>query len=168
MKKKIILAFITTLIISENIVADEYKVMSDGMSVGLQKIDMGGDADGILSYEFGIYKMMGNKIRYGWEWSGGFMNDDSSASSELIGDISGRLGYAPLFNLDIYGTLGYGVQTFGAITSAMGPVYGLAVHYGISDNMGIALSYKKYNLDYEYFDIDYDSSAMGLKLNFTF
>jgi len=168
MKSKRVLALIATLLMSENIVADEYKIMSSGFSLGVQKIDMGGDADGILSYEAGFYTMTGDKMRYGWEWSAGIMNDDSSASSEMVGDISGRLGYAPLPNLDVYGTLGYGIQTFGIITSATGPVYGLAVHYGISEKMGIALSYKKYNLDYEYFDINYDSSAMGLKLNFTF
>jgi len=166
--KKMVLALIATLAMSESITANEYKVMSNGMSVGIQKIDMGGDADGITSYELGMYMMTGKKIRYGWEWSGGFMNDDSSASSELIGDISGRLGYAPLSNLDIYGTVGYGIQTFGVITNATGLVYGLALHYGMSEKMGIALSYKKYDLDYEYFNVNYNSNAIGVKLDFAF
>ena len=166
--KKTVWALTAILVMSESIIADDYKVMSNGVSLGMQKIDMGGDSDSISSYEVGYYMMTGDKMRYGWEGNIGATNDDSSASSEMIGDISGRLGYAPLSNLDIYGTLGYGMQTFGVITSASGLVYGLALHYGISDSMGIAVSYKKYNLDYEYFDIDYDSSAMGVKLDFAF
>jgi len=166
--KKIVLALISTLVMSENIIADEYRVMSNGLSLGIQKLDMGGSSDSISSYELGYYMMTGDKMRYGWEGNIGMTNDDSSASSEMIGDVSGRLGYAPLSNLDIYGTLGYGIQTFGIVTSASGLVYGLALHYGISERMGIAVSYKKYNLDYEYFDINYDSSAMGVKLDFSF
>jgi len=166
--KKTIWVLIAILTMSENIMANDYKVMSNSISLGIQKLDMGGDADNIISYELGYHIMIGDDIRYGWEWNMGILEDDSSASSEFLGDISGRFGYAPLANLDIYGTIGYGMQTFGIVTSATGLVYGLGIHYGISDSMGIAVSYKKYNLDYDFFDIEYDSSAMGVKLDFAF
>ena len=168
--KKIVLVLIATLAMNENIVANEYKVMSNGITLGVQQIDMGGDIDNIISYELGFYQILGNsnKIKYGWEWNIGYTDDDSSASSEFIGDISGVLGYAIQPNLDIYGTIGYGMQTFGIITDATGLVYGLGLRYGMSEKIGIALSYKKYNLDYEYFNVNYNSNAIGVKLDFAF
>ena len=161
--KKTVWALMATLVMSENMMADDYKIMSSGMSVGVQKMDS------LNSYEIGYYMMTGKEMRYGWEFNLGAISANSEDALDVIGDVSGRFGYAPLSNLDIYGTLGYGVQTFaGGATSANGLVYGLALHYGISNRVGMAIDYKKYDLNHDYFDLDYDANAIGVKLNFTF
>jgi len=160
--KKTVMVLIASVIMSGNIMADEYKVMSSGMFLGVNMLDTGGDEDK-KSYEFGRYIMLGDQFRYGGEAN--FAIVDSF--SELIYDFSARVGYAPLLNLDIFATLGYGFQTLG-IVSSDGLVYGLGLHYGMSDSVGLLVDYKKYDLEYEYYGVKNDLSSIGLKINFAF
>ena len=162
--KKIAWALIATLVMSESMIAkaNDYKVMSEGVSLGINMLDTGGD-ENTNSYEFGRYKMFGDQFRYGGEANIAIVD----SFSELICDASARVGYAPLLNLDIFATLGYGMQTFGVISSD-GMVYGLGLHYGMSDGFGLLVDYKKYDLEYEYLGVKNDLSSIGLKIDFAF
>jgi len=160
--KKTVMVLIASVIMSGNIMADEYKVMSSGIFLGVNMLDTGGEEDK-KSYEFGRYIMLGDQFRYGGEANLAIVN----GFSEMICDFGARAGYALLPNLDVFATLGYGLQTLG-IVSSDGLVYGLGLHYGVNNSVGLLVDYKKYDLEYEYYGVKNDLSSIGLKINFAF
>jgi len=160
--KKTVMVLIASVIMSGNIMADEYKVMSSGIFLGVNMLDTGGEEDK-KSYEFGRYIMLGDQFRYGGEANLAIVN----GFSEMICDFGARVGYALLPNLDVFTTLGYGLQTLG-IVSSDGLVYGLGLHYGVNNSVGLLVDYKKYDLEYEYYGVKNDLSSIGLKINFAF
>lgn len=166
MTKKAMLVAIT-MMMSESLVANNYEVMDNAMYLGVSSFNTGEET--VQAYDFGYYWMSGESFRYGLGMNFGAINGDDTTNSELVGDMHIRLGYAVLNNLDVIGTVGYGAQTFGAgVTSASGIAYGAAVHYGISNNLGVLVDYKKYDLSHDFIDLNYDPSSVGLKLNLSF
>jgi hypothetical protein len=166
--KKILLILSLALIGVTNLQADELdinrkKVLNKGIGLGAVLVNANSDSSTNMGFSF--HFMRGDKFRYGGEISYIIAPENMEVgnlqeSSGNFMDLHLRAGYAVFPDLDVWGSFGYGVMS----DTLSGMVYGIGLHYGISDNWGVLMDAKMY--DYSFANQNCDINSIALKLTY--
>lgn len=145
--------------------------------LGVGQADILETATPMYKFGFGVDKIFSNDVVAGFESSFSYSSigsEDQTAVSfsedtNFIGvDIQANLGYQVVSNVNVFGSIGYMVQTIGSETSATGLGFGGGVSYKPFNSFSVAAEYKTFDMESSDSLIQYDLSVAEIQLRYVF
>jgi opacity protein-like surface antigen len=117
---------------------------ADDNSVGTPVYNIYDGVD-LMGLEFAV--LINEKDSY-FSWGAGvelMLNDQSFLDGGLLGADIKLGGYYE--ELNVYGMIGYGLQSLSSYTVAFGHMYGVGISYNVLENLALKAEYKIYNFE---------------------